>query len=91
MFDVLSEQIVTSELLLRQCLSVFALPEMTFAWPTDRLPGTAVVFFCPGPQYFSFQRRERRVSEESLINLPHKASSVPVKCPLVLCADGHNE
>ena len=66
MFDVLSEQIVTSELLLRQCLSVFALPEMTFAWPTDRLPGTAVVFFCPGPQYFSFQRG---VKEESPKNL----------------------
>ena len=41
-FDVLSEQIVTSELLLRQCLSV--LTEMTFAWPAES--ATAVVFFC---------------------------------------------
>ena len=31
-FDVLSEQMVTSELLLRQCLSVSAFWEMTFAW-----------------------------------------------------------
>ena len=52
-FDVLSEQIVTSELLLRQCLSVFALPEMTFclarrpaAWHCSGflLPGSAIFF-----------------------------------------------
>lgn len=47
------------------------------------LPGSAI--------FFLSAERERRVSEESLINFPHKASSVPVKCPLVLCGDGHNE
>lgn len=44
-FDVLSEQIVTSELLLRQCLSVSALTEMTFAWPSAGGPAL---------QWFSF-------------------------------------
>ena len=60
-----------------------------FAWPADRLPGTAVVFFCPGPQYFSFQRRE-----ESLKNLWWIFLTMPLLC---LCqvspgaGDGHNE
>ena len=83
-FDVLSEQIVTSELLLRQCLSVFALPEMTFCLARRPAAWHCSGFLLPGSAIF-FLSAERRVSKESLINL------------LCLCqvspgaGDGHNE
>ena len=91
-FDVLSEQIVTSELLLRQCLSVSAFWEMTFAWACRpvRTSGARQCsgFLLPGsplhPQYYSFQRRK-----ESLVDVIW-CSCVSLKCPLV-CGDGHNE
>ena len=51
-FDVLSEQIVPSELLLRRCLSVSSLSEMTFVRPclADQSP------WLPLLQWFSFAR-----------------------------------
>ena len=65
-FDVLSEQIVTSELLLRQCLSVLV-KEMTFDWPQpspQSVLSPALQWFsfavpAPHPQYPSIQQREK--------------------------------
>ena len=76
-FDVLSEQIVTSELLLRQCLSVFALPEMTFCLARRPAAWHCSGFLLPGSAIF-FLSAERRVSKESLMNLPHNASPLSV-------------
>ena len=91
-FDVLSEQIVTSELLLRQCLSVSAFWEMTFAWACRpvRTSGARQCsgFLLPGsplhPQYYSFQRRKESLGDVIW------CSCVSLKCPLVY-DDGHNE
>ena len=63
---MLSEQIVTSELLLRQCLSVLV-KEMTFDWPQpspQSVLSPALQWFsfavpAPHPQYPSIQQREK--------------------------------
>ena len=75
-FDVLSEQIVTSELLLRQCLSV--LTEMTFAWSGARQCSGFLLPSVPAhhPQYYSFQRREDLRQIPSLAPLPSVAPGV---------------